>query len=149
MDCRAHLAPGPLEVDMDRPHTTRRPLGPAPTDSVTSGPHATTSLFVLRLPSGRNPPAAWSESTHTTPGPQCPGHLGDRDVEVPQEADELSARSAPSVIDSLKRRDRKSTRLNSSHSSISYAVFCLKKKKKINADFSSTTQIKFKHYMVH
>src|SRR5438477_2589388 len=29
-------------------------------------------------------------------------------------------------------RDRKSTRLNSSHMSISYAVFCLKKKKKIN-----------------
>src|SRR6266513_4071268 len=28
-------------------------------------------------------------------------------------------------------RDRKSTRLNSSHVSISYAVFCLKKKKKI------------------
>src|SRR5207245_10254254 len=27
------------------------------------------------------------------------------------------------------RRDRKSTRLNSSHGSISYAVFCLKKKK--------------------
>src|SRR5439155_21754089 len=29
------------------------------------------------------------------------------------------------------RRDRKSTRLNSSHVAISYAVFCLKKKKKI------------------
>src|SRR5207249_10031475 len=29
-------------------------------------------------------------------------------------------------------RDRKSTRLNSSHVSISYAVFCLKKKKKID-----------------
>src|SRR2546427_2268501 len=28
-----------------------------------------------------------------------------------------------------KSRDRKSTRLNSSHSQISYAVFCLKKKK--------------------
>src|SRR5438128_9113276 len=28
------------------------------------------------------------------------------------------------------RQDRKSTRLNSSHGSISYAVFCLKKKKK-------------------
>src|SRR5689334_23773894 len=28
--------------------------------------------------------------------------------------------------------DRKSTRLNSSHSSISYAVFCLKKKKIVN-----------------
>src|SRR5688572_31686463 len=31
---------------------------------------------------------------------------------------------------SINRRDRKSTRLNSSHSQISYAVFCLKKKKK-------------------
>src|SRR5690242_18128226 len=30
--------------------------------------------------------------------------------------------------------DRKSTRLNSSHMSISYAVFCLKKKKKITDD---------------
>src|SRR2546427_3565528 len=30
----------------------------------------------------------------------------------------------------LEARDRKSTRLNSSHSQISYAVFCLKKKKK-------------------
>src|SRR6266478_8647441 len=30
----------------------------------------------------------------------------------------------------LRRGDRKSTRLNSSHSQISYAVFCLKKKKK-------------------
>src|SRR2546430_13367502 len=28
----------------------------------------------------------------------------------------------------LRKRDRKSTRLNSSHSQISYAVFCLKKK---------------------
>src|SRR5690349_24465106 len=31
-----------------------------------------------------------------------------------------------------QRRDRKSTRLNSSHVEISYAVFCLKKKKKTN-----------------
>src|SRR2546430_8617741 len=30
--------------------------------------------------------------------------------------------------------DRKSTRLNSSHSQISYAVFCLKKKKKLKID---------------
>src|SRR5713226_10655471 len=32
-------------------------------------------------------------------------------------------------------RDRKSTRLNSSHPSISYAVFCLKKKNNTNYDF--------------
>src|SRR3712207_8919997 len=30
----------------------------------------------------------------------------------------------------LRRQDRKSTRLNSSHANLSYAVFCLKKKKK-------------------
>src|SRR5689334_23987456 len=40
-------------------------------------------------------------------------------------------RPQPEDVDELHRlRDRKSTRLNSSHSSISYAVFCLKKKKK-------------------
>src|SRR5438034_8496167 len=33
------------------------------------------------------------------------------------------------------REDRKSTRLNSSHTVISYAVFCLKKKKKIKQDY--------------
>src|SRR5438309_2879073 len=35
---------------------------------------------------------------------------------------------ADDVEEQLPGRDRKSTRLNSSHSSISYAVFCLKKK---------------------
>src|SRR2546430_11836555 len=35
-------------------------------------------------------------------------------------------------------QDRKSTRLNSSHSQISYAVFCLKKKKKINYTSNTT-----------
>src|SRR5207249_5624763 len=37
-------------------------------------------------------------------------------------------------VDHLKNLDRKSTRLNSSHVSISYAVFCLKKKKKRSQD---------------
>src|SRR5688572_32420960 len=38
---------------------------------------------------------------------------------------------ASSMLPSLRTHlDRKSTRLNSSHSQISYAVFCLKKKKK-------------------
>src|SRR5207245_9803347 len=40
------------------------------------------------------------------------------------EAAELRNETAP-----RRDRDRKSTRLNSSHGSISYAVFCLKKKK--------------------
>src|SRR5688572_30935318 len=40
----------------------------------------------------------------------------------------VSARKRPLLRS--RRADRKSTRLNSSHSQISYAVFCLKKKKK-------------------
>src|SRR5215203_6601836 len=38
-------------------------------------------------------------------------------------------RRRPRVPARLRSRDRKSTRLNSSHANISYAVFCLKKKK--------------------
>src|SRR5690348_17573822 len=38
-------------------------------------------------------------------------------------------------------KDRKSTRLNSSHPSISYAVFCLKKKMHSSGIFSSEKQV--------
>src|SRR5690242_21535177 len=41
-----------------------------------------------------------------------------------------SVESVPSAASLAEQTDRKSTRLNSSHMSISYAVFCLKKKKK-------------------
>src|SRR5947209_14015953 len=37
-------------------------------------------------------------------------------------------------------KDRKSTRLNSSHANISYAVFCLKKKKKSKSNYDPQTQ---------
>src|SRR5207249_6360568 len=55
--------------------------------------------------------------------------------------DSLDGHAAPGDLDALAHhrhvaqgRDRKSTRLNSSHVSISYAVFCLKKKKRDVAD---------------
>src|SRR3712207_7479459 len=38
--------------------------------------------------------------------------------------------------DDARGRDRKSTRLNSSHANISYAVFCLKKKKRNSPSMS-------------
>src|SRR3712207_8275907 len=41
-----------------------------------------------------------------------------------------------------RQGDRKSTRLNSSHANISYAVFCLKKKTHINIPIYLTTQQK-------
>src|SRR2546427_8523726 len=43
-------------------------------------------------------------------------------------------------LDTWGEEDRKSTRLNSSHSQISYAVFCLKKKKTKNTTSYSTAQ---------
>src|SRR3712207_7295733 len=47
-------------------------------------------------------------------GLRLPGHRPGRHLREP--------------VQDRRRRDRKSTRLNSSHANISYAVFCLKKK---------------------
>src|SRR5438128_8849948 len=58
----------------------------------------------------------------------------DRDVDV------LGARvTALEQPRTSTSRDRKSTRLNSSHGSISYAVFCLKKKKEPTPSTTTTT----------
>src|SRR5688572_32771197 len=46
-------------------------------------------------------------------------------------------------------QDRKSTRLNSSHSQISYAVFCLKKKKKEKYQDLFTSKIPYLCYYYH
>src|SRR3712207_7140758 len=56
----------------------------------------------------------------------------------------MSSRVSP--LASLSRNssvfaDRKSTRLNSSHANISYAVFCLKKKKKIHTNLVNSHNI--------
>src|SRR3712207_7829764 len=66
----------------------------------------------------------------------CPEHawLAVRSAEV------ALAAGAPAVARAAAQRansDRKSTRLNSSHANISYAVFCLKKK--INISSSTST----------
>src|SRR2546429_966669 len=52
---------------------------------------------------------------------------GSTDLDDPQGTNK-ECQSAP--CPPVETRDRKSTRLNSSHGYISYAVFCLKKKKK-------------------
>src|SRR5699024_12650115 len=60
----------------------------------------------------------------------CPGGARPASVREPAALRDRPAPCAP--------RDRKSTRLNSSHVSISYAVFCLKKKKKEKKNKQST-----------
>src|SRR3712207_7358948 len=75
-----------------------------------------TTLFRSRPPPRRSAPA-----------PEVPAeqHV-DAGHRVAVDARLAALRRAPVA----GRQDRKSTRLNSSHANISYAVFCLKKKKK-------------------
>src|SRR5689334_23533978 len=63
----------------------------------------------------------WRDNTY--PGCAC---------DVPSVLYQFSFAPKPDWSRAFAGQDRKSTRLNSSHSSISYAVFCLKKKKKKN-----------------
>src|SRR5439155_24566118 len=49
-------------------------------------------------------------------------------------------RRAPGAAPLPGDRDRKSTRLNSSHVAISYAVFCLKKKRRVRRNFRPRTE---------
>src|SRR5699024_12363132 len=64
----------------------------------------------------------------------CLGGSSPKSISSSSSKDNRAARTDFGLIgqssSSSSSRDRKSTRLNSSHVSISYAVFCLKKKKK-------------------
>src|SRR2546430_8255862 len=61
----------------------------------------------------------------------------------------ISLQPSPRMVPP-KYSDRKSTRLNSSHSQISYAVFCLKKKKtNVTSCPKFTNKNKFCHPRVH
>src|SRR2546422_4198379 len=59
-----------------------------------------------------------------------------------EEIDEAQCRAPRRGHPSEHRRDRKSTRLNSSHGYISYAVFCLKKKKNKTYKFHLRARLK-------
>src|SRR2546427_1394158 len=59
--------------------------------------------------------------------------------------DEVEEVLEQSGVGATKDRDRKSTRLNSSHSQISYAVFCLKKKKVLMIGTTYYQQQKLPH----
>src|SRR5438132_8962499 len=60
-----------------------------------------------------------------------------------------SAPRSPVACPECPRQDRKSTRLNSSHTVISYAVFCLKKKKKKKKTNCLSQQIIHKNDVHH
>src|SRR3712207_8158914 len=70
---------------------------------------------------GRSPPRPGRRTTgRPGAGERRPGGLG---------SGQAGVRGGEAVLHDREEGDRKSTRLNSSHANISYAVFCLKKKK--------------------
>src|SRR3712207_8271648 len=82
---------------------------------------ATTEIYTLSLHDAL--PISQSHRT-SVPGSSLPLPLVNQNLEV-------IAGSTTASKTSARGLDRKSTRLNSSHANISYAVFCLKKKKNI------------------
>src|SRR5205807_10127208 len=92
--------------------------------SFTSLPHNSTSSFFF-LMIRRPPRSTLFPYTTLFRSPAAAGRLRPRCAGPP---DRPCAQSELRRV--VSARDRKSTRLNSSHLVISYAVFCLKKKKK-------------------
>src|SRR5207249_12290725 len=106
-------------------------------------PHITTTLLTTHVFSNANPTSAIStlslhDALPISTKPDAPPirkklTSGDLTLGAPKTVVYFPSRIAfdPNTNNLYVRgtRDRKSTRLNSSHVSISYAVFCLKKKK--------------------
>src|SRR3989449_8298752 len=86
------------------------------------------SLIPAGALTGHNPLLPRPQEIHYGAGKLAVRGLGIRLVAEPSAEDRFSAEHLSNCLSGL---DRKSTRLNSSHGYISYAVFCLKKK---NAD---------------
>src|SRR2546422_11305909 len=84
---------------------------------------ATTEIYTLSLHDAL--PICSREAALTRPSPIGPGQAGGKEAAIM-----FGAKSKQLVGLDIGSRDRKSTRLNSSHGYISYAVFCLQKKKK-------------------
>src|SRR5699024_12702846 len=83
--------------------------------------HLSTGQYALSQPK-----VQWTDSHQ--PGPQKPHESSASATPCNRQALQTARKQNPQY---QKQTDRKSTRLNSSHVSISYAVFCLKKKNKI------------------
>src|SRR5947209_10772283 len=81
-----------------------------------------------RGPGGQQLPG--HEMSQTGPGQQTPDQvtLGDVTDPRPGHHQPPGQGALPGQTSKTNQQDRKSTRLNSSHANISYAVFCLKKK---------------------
>src|SRR5439155_25561434 len=101
----------------------------------TSPPRSSFNLFFLMI---RRPPRS-TLFPYTTLFRSVDEYLELHDERTYSVADLALALSLLGRSGELARADRKSTRLNSSHVAISYAVFCLKKKKDQHEDSEHVT----------
>src|SRR5947208_13556736 len=93
-------------------------------------PRSTLFPYTTLFRSGRRERRQGSH-LHQPRGQERDRRLGLEDMEGRRDVADRAVRGA---------EDRKSTRLNSSHQIISYAVFCLKKKKKLAEDNTTEAQ---------
>src|SRR2546427_8154415 len=100
---------------------------------------ATTEIYTLSLHDalpiylvGGDGPAQWRRPRQDRPRGRALSPAGPRGRSARGGAGGAVPVLGPCKLRDRGRLDRKSTRLNSSHSQISYAVFCLKKKKQNN-----------------
>src|SRR5690625_6733826 len=106
-------------------------------------PESFTSAAVLRRRGGREDSGDVAEAGDVDEGGEAAEELRPRlrrareleqgldDCRTHAEHEQRRGEVADGVLRPVAAEDRKSTRLNSSHVAISYAVFCMKKKKKI------------------
>src|SRR3712207_9154304 len=87
---------------------------------------ATTEIYTLSLHDAL--PIFIADEGQDIPVGEAIAFIQGEGEEVPERGD---GRAQSDEAEEAAGGDRKSTRLNSSHANISYAVFCLKKKKKI------------------
>src|SRR5574337_1709060 len=118
--------------DSVRPHRRQPTKLPNPWDSPGKstgvGCHCLLPYLFTSLPKSLTSSHLWDANDH----PPLPGRRGEKTLTTGGPGKEQGTNKLPPtrILQRSTRGDRKSTRLNSSHHSISYAVFCLKKKKK-------------------
>src|SRR5205814_10681606 len=109
---------------------------PATTAPRTRAPPTPSQVFRLFLFTAPPTPQLYTLSLHDALPISAPVFL-----DLPASGTTLTAADCARIYSTVAwscEQDRKSTRLNSSHLGISYAVFCLKKKKPTNPTTSST-----------
>src|SRR5207248_9739374 len=109
--CICHVVPFPYSFFF---------IATAPTETSTLSLHDALPIFHAE-PLGSGPRPGWVLGRQRRRGGRRTGAVGHR---------HRHRWLDPAARRAVRHRDRKSTRLNSSHRTISYAVFCLKKKKK-------------------